>query len=980
MLRGMALAVLMLLCATYAFAQVTVKGQVLDETNQPVIGASVFVVGTSNGTATDIDGRFTVQAPSSSSKLKISYVGYKAVEVTASAASVITLEPSAANLDEVVVIGYGAVKKSDATGSVMAIRPDELNKGNRVSAQDALVGKMAGVNVVPATGAPGEGATIRIRSGSSLSASNDPLLVIDGVPVDNSSINGSSNLIGSINPEDIETYTVLKDASATAIYGSRASNGVIVITTKKGSDRVTVNYNANYALSTAAKKLDVLTAEEFKAFVPTVTGVPSNPDFGTASTDWQSEILRSAFSTDQNLSVSGSIKGGDFKSPYRVSLGFTDQNGIVKKSSYNRYSLGLNLSPSFLQDHLTATLNGKVSYEDANKVSGSVVNEALSYDPTRAPKTGAANPESTPGLGYFIWTNGGAPMAIQPNNPLSIIDLDKRKNKVFRSIGSAAIAYKIHGFEDLKVNLNLGYDVLTAKYNEDVPNLAGNMYTGNQKDGTGLMSRSTQKKRNYLLDFFLNYDKSFGKHTVGVMAGYGWQHFWKKYDDTTADPEGNELASPTHSESEYYLLSFYGRVNYSYDNRYLITATLRDDASSRFSKKNRWGLFPSVALAWRISQEDFFKEQSVMSDLKLRLGYGVTGQQDILNDYPYLGTYSYSYDESSYKFGNKWVNMIRPNGYDEDIKWESTTTWNVGIDYGFLNNRIYGSIDYYKRYTKNLLNTINVISGTNFSSVITTNIGKMENEGVEFAINAVPVKTSDFEWTVGFNYTWNTSKITKLNTIDSEANYVSTGSISGTGKYVQVFMVGKRPYTFHLAQQAYDEDGKPIEGMYVQPDGSVSATETRVALDKSALPKSYLGFNTTVKYKDFDFSVAGHGAFGFYVYNYVRADEYITGVYSDQGYYSNILRSTRDSGFQNQQLYTDYWLEKGDFFRIDNVTLGYTFKKLWDNYSSLRLTLGVSNLCTFTGYSGIDPELESGIDRNVYPRPRTFNFGVNLTF
>lgn len=979
-LRSIALVASMLLCVASAYAQVTVKGQVLDETNQPVIGASVFVVGTNNGTATDFDGNFSVKAPSNKSMIRVSYMGYTTIEVPASSAGTITLKPNAANLDEVVVIGYGAVKKGDATGSVMAIHPDELNKGNRVSAQDALVGKVAGVNVVPGSGAPGEGATIRIRSGASLSASNDPLIVIDGVPVDNSEINGATNIIGSINPEDIETFTVLKDASATAIYGSRASNGVIVITTKKGGDKVKITYSGNFALGTPSKFLKVLSAEEFKAFVPTVTGVPSNPDFGTASTDWQKEVTRNSFSTDQNLSVSGSLKTAAFSSPYRVSAGVTAQNGIIKNSNYKRYSLGLNLAPSFLDNHLTAVLNGKVSYEDNHRVSGSVLKEAMTYDPTRAPMTGSPTAATDPGLGYFIWTNGGAPMAIQPNNPMSLVDLDKRRNNVLRSIGSAAITYKIHGLEDLKLNVNAGYDVLRSKYNEDVPDLAGNMYTTNQKDGTGLMARATHKKSNYLLDLFANYDKSFGDHTIGVMAGYGWQHFWKKFDSTRQDPNGKELASPFHSESEYYLLSFYGRLNYSYDNRYLATFTLRDDASSRFAKKNRWGLFPSVALAWRIAEEDFFKDQNVLSDLKLRLGFGVTGQQDIINDYPYLGTYSYSYDESSYKFGDKWYNMIRPNGYDANIKWETTSTYNVGLDYGFLGNRIYGSIDYYKRYTKNLLNTINVASGTNFSSVVTTNIGKMENEGVEFSINAVPVKTADFEWTLGFNYTWNTSKITKLNTIDSESNYVTTGAISETGKYVQCFMVNKRPYTFYLAQQAYDEAGKPIEGKYVQPDGSISSTETRYAGDKCALPKSFLGFNTTLKYKDWDLSIAGHGAMGFYVYNYIKADDYIQGVYSDQGYYANILKSTRDNGFQIQQLYTDYWLEMGDFFRIDNVTLGYTFKKLWDNNSALRVTLGVSNLCTFTGYDGIDPELSNGIDRNVYPRPRTYNLGLNLTF
>ena len=964
------------------YAQTTmVEGLVVDGNKEPVIGASVMVKGMQIGTATDFDGRFSVKVPESNSILVISYVGCETREIAANSPELqsgVVLRESAQNLDEVVVIGYGSVKKSDATGSLVAIKPDDFNKGNRVTAQDALVGKVAGVNVVTDSGAPGSGATIRVRSGASLSASNDPLIVIDGVPVDNSTIEGSSNIIGSLNPDDIETFTVLKDASATAIYGSRASNGVIVITTKKGTDRLAVNYSSNYSVSTVANKLDVLTADEFRAFVPTVTGVPSNPSFGSANTDWQDEIYRAAFGTEQNLSVSGKVK--PINSPYRVSLGYTNQNGIIKNNNYQRLSFGGNIAPSLLDDHLTANINLKVSYENNKMVDNSVVNNALRYDPTRPVMTGSPTASTDPGLGYFIWTNESGPMAIQTDNPMAQLELTDQSNKVVRSIGSAAIMYKIHGLEDLKLNVNLGYDVLESKYNKDVPELAGMMYTQNQKDGTGLMQRGVQNKRNYLLDAFANYDKTISKHTFGIMAGYGWQHFWRKYNLSTDDPQGNQLLSDTHYETEYYLLSFYGRANYSYDDRYLATVTLRSDASSRFAKGNRWGIFPSAALAWRIIQEDFLKEQSVLSDLKLRLGYGVTGQQDILNDYPYMTTFTVSYPESSYQFGNTWYNTYRPNGYDSDIKWETTTTWNAGFDYGFLGNRIYGSIDYYKRYTKDLLNTINVISGTNYSSVITTNIGKMENQGVEFSINAVPVRTDDFEWTVGFNYTWNDSKITKLNMIDTGQNFVQTGAISGTGKYVQVFMVGERPYTFYLCKQAYDENGKPLEGQYVQPDGSVSSNEYRYATGKSALPTSYIGFNTRFSYKNWDLALSGHGSFGNYVYNYVAADQYVQSVYSDQGSYSNILQSTANTGFQTQQLYSDMWLENGSFFRFDNITLGYTFDKLWNDNSRLRLTASVSNIATITGYSGIDPELPDGLDREVYPRPRTYTFGVNLTF
>ncbi len=964
------------------YAQTTVNGLVIDSNREPVIGASVLVKGTTTGAATDFDGRFTLKVPDENSILVISYVGCETREVAANSAELqsgVIMRENVQNLDELVVIGYGSVKKSDATGSVIAIKPDEFNKGNRVTAQDALVGKVAGVNVVNGSGAPGSGATIRVRSGASLSASNDPLIVIDGVPVDNSTIEGSSNIIGSLNPDDIETFTVLKDASATAIYGSRASNGVIVITTKKGNDRLAVNYSSSYSVSTTADRLDVLTAEEFKAFVPTVTGVPANPSFGSANTDWQDEIYRTAFGTEQNISVSGKVK--PIKAPFRVSLGYTNQNGIIENNNYQRLSFGGNISPSFFDDHLTANLNLKVSYENNKMVDNSVVGAALRYDPTRPVMTGSPTAATDPGLGYFIWTNGGSPMAIQTNNPVAQLELTDQRNKVVRSIGSAALQYKVHGLEDLKLNVNLGYDVLESKYNKDVPDLAGTMYTENQKDGTGLMQRGVQNKRNLLLDAFANYDKTFAdKHTFGAMVGYGWQNFYKKYNLSYDDPMGNELQSDTHYETEYFLLSFYGRVNYSYDDRYLITATLRGDASSRFASDNRWGIFPSVALAWRIIQEDFMKEQDVLSDLKLRLGYGVTGQQDILNDYPYMTTFTVSYPEASYLFGNTWYNTYRPNGYDRDIKWETTTTWNVGVDYGFLDNRIYGSIDYYKRFTKDLLNTINVSSGTNYSSVLTTNIGKMENEGVEFAINAVPVRTKDFEWTVGFNYTWNDSKITKLNMIDTGSNFVQTGAISGTGKYVQVFMVGERPYTFYLCKQAYDENGDPIEGKYVQPDGSVSSTETRYATDKSALPTSYLGFNTRFSWKNWDLSLSGHGSFGNYVYNYVAADQYVQSVYSDQGSFSNILRSTRDKGFQQQQLYSDIWLEDGSFFRFDNITLGYTFDRLWNDTSRLRLTFSVSNIATITGYSGLDPELTDGIDREVYPRPRAYTLGVNLTF
>ena len=967
-----------MLMSVQVFAQsITVNGVVKDKTGESIIGANVLVKGTTNGTITDFDGNFTLQA-NKGDILVISFIGYQSQELPASAQMNVVLSDDTQILEDVVVIGYGTVKKSDATGSVTAIKPDEFNKGLRTTAQDALVGKMSGVNVVSGSGAPGSSATIRIRSGASLSASNDPLIVIDGVPVDNSTIEGGGNVIGAINPNDIETFTILKDASATAIYGSRASNGVIVITTKKGtSNKPQVNYSMNLAVSTPSDMLEVLSADEFREYVPTVTGVPANAVYGTSNTDWQDEIYRNSFSQEHNISVSGKTKN----IPYRASIGYTNQAGIIKNNDYQRLTFNGGISPKFFEDHLSVDLNLKMSYESNDKVDDSVVGNALRYDPTRPVKTGSATASTDPGLGYYIWMNGESPMAIQTDNPVAQLELQKNNTAILRSIGNANINYKVHNFEDLKFTLNMGYDILSSKENKDVPELAGMMYTSNMKDGTGLVYDGKQEKKNTLLDFYGTYNPDLGeKHSFDVMAGYGWQHFWRKFNSTTRSPEGDDLFSPTHYETEYYLLSLYGRLNYSYNNRYMVTATLRADASSRFAKNNRWGYFPSVALGWKISEEGFMKDQDVMNNLKLRLSYGQTGQQDILNDYPYMTTFTVSYPESSYQFGDKWYNTYRPNGYDPDIKWETTTTYNVGIDYGFLNNRINGSIDYYQRYTKDLLNTINVIAGTNYAPVLTTNIGSMENKGAEFSINFIPVTTKDWEWSVGFNYTWNDSRITKLNMIDTSDNFVQTGSISSTGKTVQVFMVDERPYTFYLAKQAYDENGKPLEGQYIQPDGSVSSTETRYATGKSSLPTSYLGLNTQLSYKNWDFAISGHGSLGNYMYNYVAADQYVQSVYSDQGSFSNILKATRDTGFQQQQLYSDYFLEDASFFRIDNISLGYTFRKLWNDSSSLRLTAGVQNVVTFTKYSGLDPEIYSGIDKEVYPRPRTFSFSASLIF
>ncbi len=958
----------------------TIKGHVSDISKEPIIGASVVVKGSNLGTITDVDGNFSLTVPGKNAIIVVSYVGFKKMELPVSSSGMksIVLQEDSKVLDDLVVIGYGQVRKSDATGSILSIKPDQLNKGSQVTAQDALTGKIAGVQVISSSGAPGSGSTIRVRMGASLSASNDPLIVIDGVPVDNSSINGSSNIIGSINPADIESFTVLKDASSTAIYGSRASNGVIIITTKKGSSnsKPKFNYSSTFSLSNKTKTVDVLSSDEYK----TVFAEKANPGtgftLGTSSTDWQNEIYRTAVGQDHNLSIAGAF----LNTPYRISVGYTNQNGIIKTNSYKRYNAGFGVSPTLLNNHLKININVKASYEDNDDISSSVVNDAIFFDPTRPVNATYTN---NVGLGYYTWMSGGVPIAIAPNNPIAELYLSDFTNKVKRSIGNIMFDYKVHHFEDLRFNLNLGYDVLKSDYDKNVPQYAPSMYISNQKDGTGLAYSSTQKKHNYLLDLYADYNKKFGKHALDMMVGYGWQHFWNKFTSQTDDTSGKQLISPSHQESESYLLSYYGRMNYGFNDKYLITATLRADASSRFSSSNRWGYFPSVAAAWRINNEKLLSSIKDLSNLKLRLSYGKTGQQDIGSDYPYQSTYTASYNESRYQFGDTWLTTYRPNGYDPNIKWETTTTYNIGLDWGFLNNRISGSLDYYHRKTNDLLNTIYVPAGSNFTNMITTNIGSMKNDGIEIAVSAIPVKTSKIEWDINANFTWNKSRITKLNTIDTDGNYVKTGNAGGTGKYLQIHKVGETPYTFFLLKQAYDENGKPLDGKYVGKDNNITTSEedaNKYVTGKSSQAPYFCGLSTKLIYENWDLGINGHGSFGNYVFNYVAASDSYDNLYSSQGTSGNILRSTLSTNFTQQRLYTDYFLENASFFRIDNITLGYTIEKLWNSQSNLRVSFAVQNVCTITGYSGVDPEIYSGIDTQVYQHPRVFVLGLNLNF
>lgn len=951
---------------------INVKGAVVEQaTQKPVVGASINVKGQAIGTLTDAEGAFSLNLPANSI-LVISSIGYKTQELSVQNRNelLVSLEQSAENLGEVVVIGYGQVKKGDATGSLATLKPDALNKGLQVTPQDALVGKIAGVNIVPGSGAPGSEGTIRIRMGASLSASNDPLIVIDGVPV------SSGAPLSSINPNDIETFTVLKDASATAIYGSRASNGVIIITTKKGSSKGSkprISYASNFTMSKVSEYYDVLSADEYRSVFTEKANAPADFQLGAATTNWQKEIYQTAFGNDHNLSVTGN--SGQL--PYRISAGYTNQNGIIKENNYQRTNMGVGLSPKFLNRHLSLDINLKGSIERERPVSTGVIGSAISFDPTRPVYE---NYPDNVGLGYYVWMNGGQPVTLAASNPVADLKLSDKLNMIRRSIGNMAIDYKIHGFEDLRLNVNLGYDIRKREYEETIPNKAPATYTSIRNDGRGRLYSEDNRNTNYILTAYANYVKKIaGKHQLDAMAGYEWQRFWYSTNPKSVVRDVDDTSVP--DEDVLYLLSFFGRVNYSFGQKILLTSTLRADASSRFAPQNRWGYFPSVALAYRLADENFIKNINAISDLKLRLSYGQTGQQDIGGYHPYLATYTISTDAARYLFDNSWIYMYRPNGYDPNIKWETTSTYNFGLDFGFLKNRLFGSVDIYKRYTRDLLNKIAVPAGSNFTNIIETNIGDMESNGFEVALGGTPIKKKDFGWMINGNFTYGNAKIKKLNTIDTDDNYVKTGTISRND--FQVHKVGQTPNTFFLLKQAYDENGKPIEGSYISKDGSITTSEqdaNKYVTGKSSRVPYYYGLSTRINYKRFDFGINGHGSFGNYVFNYEQASESLMSLFSSERVSSNISPATLNRGFTQQRYFSDLFLESGAFFRLDNITLGYALPRLWNDASALRIALSVQNIKTFTKYSGVDPEIFTGLDNNVYQRPRIYTLSLNLNF
>lgn len=975
--------------------QMAVKGHVKDTTGEPVIGANVIIKGTTTGTITDFDGNFTLNA-TKDAILSISFVGYKPAEVKAAPSVTVTLQDDSQLLNDVVVIGYGSVKKSDLSGSVVAIKAEDMNRGAVTSPQELIQGKVPGLFVAPGDGSPGAGSTIRIRGGASLNASNDPLIVIDGIPTSNDAAPGTPNALATINPNDIETFTVLKDASATAIYGSRASNGVIIITTKKGSQgKVKITYSGSFTAKDVYQRVPTLNADKFREVLKNQYSGTTQEDaisqivnkYPHQSTDWQDAIYQTGLSTDQNIAISG--KTGIL--PYRVSLGYNNERGTLKTSSYERYTVAINLNPKFFKEHLSVDINVKGTINNNRFADSGAVGAAAFFDPTKPIYTDSGNYH-----GYWNWSEvPGAVQSVATFNPLSLLYDRDNQGKTNRSLGNIQLDYKIHGLEDLHMNLNIGYDVAkTTGHNFVAP---GSIQSAQDTNFKNLGSGNTWNnlRRNHLLDFYLNYTKDIKsiKSHIDVMAGYSWQHFYYANHDITysnptdgseGDKEGytydkeiGKYVRDSHYRIPYenYLVSFFGRLNYNFMGRYLLTATLRRDGSSRFSKNNRWGLFPSAALAWTVSDEAFMAgTKNVLSKLKLRLGYGVTGQQEI-GDYQYLTTYSFSTNPNTTYLG---TTLLKPNGYSPDLKWEQTATYNFAIDYGFLNNRINGSVEYYQKHTKDLLNTVSAPAGTNFTNQITANVGEMKNEGFEFNINAMAIQSKDFTWNVGYNITWNDSKITKLT---ATYNPEYQGIDAGTN---QKHQINEQPNTFYLFQQVYDKDGKAIQNVFVDRDGNGKITEAdRYLTGKSPMAKVFMGLSSEFTYRNWDLGFNLRANLGNYVFNSLASGNSTTYNYSGKGFLVNYYEAIYKTGFtqinSTEQGASDYFLENASFLKMDNITLGYSFKKLFTNRLSGRISASVQNVFTITKYSGLDPET-SAVDGSMWPRPRTFTLGINLNF
>lgn len=958
----------------------TIKGEVTDAQNgEALIGATVMVEGEKGGTVTDFDGNFSLQVSSSAKKIKVSYIGYIDKVLSISDNMKVKLESDSKALADVVVIGYGTARKSDLTGSVATVKSKDFNKGLVSSPEQLINGKVSGVQIMSNSGSASAGSTIRVRGGASLNASNDPLIVLDGVPLEQGGISGnSSNFLSMINPSDIESMTVLKDASSTAIYGSRASNGVIIITTKKGQQgAVKVNFNTTNSLQTRAQMVDMLSRDEFVNVINQFGTDNQKSLLGTANTDWNDEVYRTAFGTDNNLSVSGSI---DKWLPFRVSVGYYNQSGLVRKDNVERWTGNVVLTPSFFQDHLKLTINAKGTLNNNSFNNGGAVWAAATFNPTIPvysgnDKYGGYN-EALDADGYPV--NAGV------RNPCGLVDLYDSKSKVSRFIGSMDVDYKVHFLPDLKLHATVGADYAKGDGTVYVPAYAAQSYNKDESLGGSDYKYGPQKNENRLLTLYANYAKYFEdiKSNVDLTAGYDYQ-YWKSTTPLyyTKSAAGTNLSTVKASDYRHVMLSYYGRINYSFDGKYLLTATVRRDASSRFSKDTRWGTFPSVALGWTLTEEPWLKNQKVLSNLKLRASYGVTGQQEGIGNYNYLPVYTYSVTGAEAFINGQYINTYRPEAYVSDLKWETTTSWNFGLDFGFLDGRIGGAIDFYTRKTKDLLASVPTAAGTNFSKTILTNVGNVDSKGIEVSLNATPIQTKDWEWNLSYNFTWQNMKVKNLSlTKGGSQTNVKVGPSIDAYQF-QVLSEGYEPYMFYVYHQLYDsKTGKPIEGAYADLNNDGEINESDLYRYHSPAPKYIMGLSTSLRYKQLTLGMSFRANIDNYVYNGMGMS---TGAFETVSYNNSQLNNLNTSflktGFKTRQYLSDYYVENASFLKLDNLSLSYNVGKI-NKWASLTVSAMVQNVFTITGYSGTDPEVPNGMDNSFYPRPRTYSVSLGLQF
>jgi iron complex outermembrane receptor protein len=990
-LKRLLIAALAFCFVTLANAQEkTVAGKVTDAKDGSALqGVSVFVKGSTKGTQTGPDGTFKIKVPSSATALTFSSVGFTSQDVTIGTGDVfVKLVQNNASLNEVVVIGYGTTRKKDLSGSVTTVSSKDFVKGAITTPEQLISGKVAGVAITSNSGAPGSGSTIRIRGGASLNASNDPLIVVDGMPLDNGGISGVANPLSLINPNDIETFTILKDASATAIYGSRASNGVILITTKKGkSGKPTYSFSSQMSVASIAKKVDVLSADQIRSIVNTKGLSANQAILGSSNTDWQNQIYQTALSQDNNLSVSGSLK----KLPYRISVGFLNQDGILKTGNLQRTSLGINLSPMLFNNHLKIDLSLKGTYSQSRFANEGAIGSAVTFDPTQPVYS-----KSSRFGGYWEWLDPATTTGLKslaPLNPLGLLLQRDDRSKVQRAVGNALIDYKLHFLPDLHALLNVGADLSEGKGTVFVPDSAASAYmrSPDKKHG-GINDQYRQTRQNTYLNFYFNYTKDIKsiKSRVEATAGYEYQDYLTtnyNFGDYTTD--GTVISTPIYpfDKPENTLVSFMGRMIYTYDNKYILAGTIRRDGSSKFNPNNRWGTFPSGAFAWKIKEESFLKNVKAISDLKLRVSYGITGQQDGISDYDYISYYNLSGNQAEYQLGNNFYQMYRPGGYYYNRKWEQTATTNLALDYSILNGRVSGSVEYYYKKTTDLLNQINQPAGTNFSNKIVANIGSMENRGVEFTVNLQAIRSKDVTLDLAFNATYNQNKITKL-TISDDPNYAGAqfGGISGgVGNTVLINSVGYNRGAFYVYKQVYDPvTNKPIDNLFADKnrDGIVNSSD--LYQYKGVDPKAFFGFSSNLTYKKWNAGFVMRASVGNYLYNNVASSTGTLRNISNPLGFNNTgstdYLNTYFSGSGDKYFLSDYYVQNASFLRMDNINVGYNAGKIFNKRANLRVSANVQNVFVITKYQGLDPEINGGIDNNFYPRPRTFVLGLNLDF